>query len=322
MIPPRLDSEFAVIRDGETVPARLKGGVVAIGNFDGVHRGHRTVLDQARARARTTNAPALALTFEPHPRLFFRPEVPLFRLTPEPAKLRLLAAAGLDGAAIMRFGPELAALSAEAFVVDLLVGRFAITGVVVGADFHFGKSRAGTPEFLSVAGARHGFSVTRVAQLMTEGRPLSSGLVRAALAEGDVLTATALLGHPWFVEGPVIAGAKRGRALGVPTANIHLDPATGLRHGIYAVRVQRNGNSHDAVASFGRRPQFDNGAPLLEVFIFDFDANLYGQTLTVEFVEFIRPEKKFDSVDALVTEMKRDSDKVRALLAQARTGKP
>ena len=321
MIPPRPDSSFAVVRDGETVPARLKGGVVAIGNFDGVHRGHRAVIDEARARARATNVLALALTFEPHPRLFFRPQEPLFRLTPEPAKLRLLAAAGLDGVAVMRFVPELAALSAEAFISDALIGRFAITGVVVGADFHFGKNRAGTPEFLSAAGARHGFSVTRVAQLLTEGKPLSSGLVRAALAEGDVPTATALLGHPWFVEGTVIAGAQRGRALGVPTANIRLDPATGLKHGIYAVRVQRHGDSHDAVASFGRRPQFDNGAPLLEVFLFDFDADLYGQMLIVEFVAFIRAEMKFDSVEALVTEMKRDSDKARALLAQARTGK-
>jgi riboflavin kinase/FMN adenylyltransferase len=242
-------------------------------------------------------------------------------LTPEPAKLRLFAAAGLDGAAVMRFGPELAALPAEAFVSEVLVGRFGITGVVVGADFHFGKGRAGTPEFLSAIGARLGFSVTRVPQLMAEGKPLSSGLVRAALAEGDVPAATALLGHPWFVEGPVIAGAKRGRALGVPTANIALDPATDLRHGIYAVRVQRNGDSHDAVASFGRRPQFDNGAPLLEVFLFDFDSDLYGQVLTVEFVDFIRPEMKFDSVEALVAEMKRDSDKARALLARARTGK-
>ena len=321
MILPRLDSKFAVIRDGETVPARLKGGVVAIGNFDGVHRGHRAVIDEARNRARATSAPALALTFEPHPRMFFRPQEPLFRLTPEPAKLRLLAAAGLDGVAVMRFGPELAALPAEAFVSDVLVGRFAITGVVVGADFHFGKGRAGTPEFLSVAGARHGFSVNRVAQLMTEGRPLSSGLVRAALAEGDVPAATALLGHSWFVGGTVIAGSKRGRELGVPTANIALDAATGLRHGIYAVRVQQNGDSRDAVASFGRRPQFDNGAPLLEVFLFDFDGDLYGQTLAVEFVDFIRPEMKFDSVDALIAEMKRDGDKARALLAQARTGK-
>lgn len=321
MIPPRPDQSFAVVRDGETVPLSLKGGVAAIGNFDGVHRGHRAVIDEARARARATNAPALALTFEPHPRMFFRPQEPLFRLTSEPAKLRLFAAAGLDGAAVMRFGPELAALSAEAFVSDILVGRFAITGVVVGADFHFGKSRAGTPEFLSAAGALRGFSVTRVAQLMTEGKPLSSGLVRGALAEGDVRTATALLGHAWFVEGTVIAGAKRGRALGVPTANIRLDPATALKHGIYAVRVQRNGDSHNAVASFGRRPQFDTGAPLLEVFLFDFDGDLYGETLAVEFVAFIRAEKKFDSVEALVAEMKLDSHKARALLAKARTGK-
>jgi riboflavin kinase/FMN adenylyltransferase len=321
MLPPRLDSRFAVIRDGDAVPPSLKGGVIAIGNFDGVHRGHRAVIDEAHARARATNAPALALTFEPHPRSFFRPQEPLFRLTPEPAKLRLFAAAGLDGAAVVRFGPQLAALSAEAFVADIMVGRFAITGIVVGADFHFGKNRAGTPEFLAAAGMRRGFAVTRVAQLLTEDKPLSSGLVRAALAEGDLQRAEALLGHSWFVEGTVIAGAKRGRELGVPTANIRLDPATGLRHGVYAVRVERNGDSHSGVASFGRRPQFDNGAPLLEVFLFDFDGDLYGEMLTVEFVAFIRPEQKFDSVDALVAEMKRDSDKARAQLSRSRTGK-
>jgi riboflavin kinase / FMN adenylyltransferase len=317
MIPPRLDPTFAVIRDGEPVPARLKGAVMAIGNFDGVHRGHRAVIDKARNNARASGAPALALTFEPHPRMFFRPEEPLFRLTPEPAKLRLFAAAGLDGAAVIRFGPELAALSAEVFVSDMLIDRFAIGGVVVGADFHFGKGRAGTPEFLSATGSRHGFTVTRVAQLMAGDKPLSSGLVRAALAEGDVPAATALLGHSWFIEGTVIVGAKRGRELGVPTANIRLDPATALKHGIYAVRAQRNGTTYGAVASFGRRPQFDNGAPLLEVYLFDFDGDLYGQALTVEFVEFIRPEMKFASVEALVAEMKRDGDKARALLARA-----
>jgi riboflavin kinase/FMN adenylyltransferase len=320
-IPPPLGPNFAVVRNGESVPARLKDGVVAIGNFDGVHRGHRAVIDEARARAHASRVPSLALTFEPHPRSFFRPEQPLFRLTPEPAKLRLLAAAGVDGAVVMHFGAELAALSAEAFVADVLVGRLAIAGVVVGADFHFGKGRAGTPDFLKAEGVRRGFAVSLVAQVAVAGKPLSSGLIRAALGEGDVRAATALLGHTWFVEGMVTQGAKRGRALGFPTANIALDPASGLKHGIYAVRVQLDGAGRDAVASFGRRPQFDNGAPVLELFLFDFDRDLYGRALTVEFVDFIRPEMKFDSVDALVAEMKRDVEKARRLLAEPRAGK-
>jgi riboflavin kinase/FMN adenylyltransferase len=320
IVPPPPGPTFPVVRNGEAVPGRLQGAIVAIGNFDGMHRGHRAVIDAAVARARTEGAPSVALTFEPHPRMFFRPDEPLFRLTPEAAKIRLLAAAGVDGVVLMRFDAAVAGITAESFVADILVGRLGIAGVVVGADFHFGKARAGTPAFLQAEGARRGFSVNLVPQLMTGGNPVSSGLIRAALGEGDVRRATELLGHSWFVEGPVVEGAKRGRALGFPTANLKADSACGLKHGIYAVRVQLNGAPHDAVASFGRRPQFDNGAPVLEVFLFDFDRDLYGHTLTVEFVDFIRPEMKFDSVDALVAEMQRDSAKARELLA-ARTGK-
>jgi riboflavin kinase/FMN adenylyltransferase len=317
-VPPSIRSAFAVMRDGDTVPPHLKGAFVAIGNFDGVHRGHRTVIDATTVRARAAKAPALALTFEPHPRMFFRPNEPLFRLTPEPAKLRLLAGAGLDGAVVMRFDAALAAVTAEAFVADILVGRLGIRGVVVGADFHFGKKRLGTPEFLTREGARRGFEVQLVQQLLEGGRPLSSGLIRAALGEGRVRIATELLGHTWFVEGEVVRGARRGRALGFPTANIVLDPACGLKYGIYAVRAYVGEKAYGAVASFGRRPQFDDGAALLEVYLFDFSGELYGRALTVEFLDFIRLEAKFASVEALVAEMKRDSEKARAILSAAR----
>jgi riboflavin kinase/FMN adenylyltransferase len=315
-IPPPLSSAFPVVRDGERLPPRLKGAVVAIGNFDGVHRGHRAVIDAAAARAREMKRAALALTFEPHPRSFFKPNVPLFRLTPEPAKLKLLAATGLEGAVVMRFDQKLAGLSAEAFVAEILVGPLAIGGVAVGADFHFGKGRLGTPSLLRDEGARRGFKVELVAQRMADGKPISSGAIRAALTEGKVTEASALLGHSWFVEGEVIKGAERGRALGFPTANLQLDPAATLKHGIYAVRAHLDGKSHDAVASFGRRPQFDDGAPLLEVYLFDFAGELYGRTLAVEFVDFIRPEAKFESVEALTKQMKRDSEQAMAILGR------
>ncbi len=317
-VPPSIRPAFAVMRDGNAVPPHLKGAFVAIGNFDGVHRGHRAVTDATAARARAFSALALALTFEPHPRLFFRPNEPLFRLTPEPAKLRLLAGAGLDGAVVMHFDAKLAEVSAEAFVADILIGWLGIRGVIVGADFHFGKLRLGTPEFLKQEGVRRGFEVQLVQQLLEGGRPLSSGLVRAALGEGRVRDATMLLGHTWFVEGEVVRGARRGRDLGFPTANIALDPACGLKHGIYAVRAYVGDRRFDAVASFGRRPQFDDGAALLEVYLFDFSGELYGQALTIEFLDFIRPEAKFATVEALVAEMKRDSEKARAILSAVR----
>jgi riboflavin kinase/FMN adenylyltransferase len=319
-VPPKLPAAFPVIRDGAVVPPGLKRGFVAIGNFDGVHRGHRAVLEVAHARARHAGVDTLALTFEPHPRTFFKPDAPVFRITPEAAKLRLLAANKLDGAAVLQFNRELANFSAEEFVSKILVGWLGIYGVAVGHDFHFGKQRQGTPQFLIEAGRRHGFAVEIVAPLNDGDVPVSSGAVRTALTEGDVARAQALLGHPWFVSGEVIHGEKRGRELGYPTANIRLDPSCQLKHAIYAVRAHVDGNAHDAVASFGRRPQFDNGAPLLEVFLFDFDGDLYGREMTVEFAGFIRAEAKFDSLDALVTQMNRDSGAARAILSRAGNG--
>jgi riboflavin kinase/FMN adenylyltransferase len=316
-IPPTLPSSFPVLHDGAVVPPGLKRGFIAIGNFDGVHRGHRAVFDAARAHARHAGVGTLALTFEPHPRTFFKPEAPVFRITPEAAKLRLLAANNLDGAAVLEFNRELANLSAEEFVTKILVGWLGIYGVAVGHDFHFGKQRQGTPEFLVDAGRRHGFAVEIVSPLNDGGVPVSSGAIRAALMDGDIAGAEALLGHAWFASGEVIHGEKRGRDLGFPTANIRLDPSCQLKHAIYAVRAHFGGKAYDAVASFGRRPQFDNGAPLLETFLFDFEGDLYGQDLTVEFAGFIRAEAKFDSLDVLIAQMNRDSDAARAILSRA-----
>jgi riboflavin kinase/FMN adenylyltransferase len=318
-VPPILPTNFPVIRDGGAVPPALKQSFVAIGNFDGVHRGHRAVIEAARSQAhmKTNRSPALALTFEPHPRTFFKPDTPVFRLTPESAKLRLFAANNLDGAVVMQFDKELASLTAEEFVSKILVGWLGIAGVVVGHDFHFGKQRQGTPEFLIEAGKRHSFAVEIVTPLNDGGVPVSSGKIRDALEAGDIARANELLGHSWFAAGEVIHGEKRGRELGFPTANIRLEPSCKLKHAIYAVRAHLGGKQYDAVASYGRRPQFDNGAPLLESFLFDFTGDLYGHEMTVEFVDFIRDEGKFDSLDALVAQMNRDSAAARALLKQA-----
>jgi riboflavin kinase/FMN adenylyltransferase len=322
-VPPAIRPDFPVVRDGKAIPSRLAGAFVAIGNFDGVHRGHRAVIDAAVSNAKRRGRPALALTFEPHPRSYFRPQEPLFRLTPEPAKLRLLAACGLDGAAVMTFDRGLANLAAADFVAEILLGRLRIAGVVVGADFRFGKGRLGTPEFLREEGAERGFAVEVVAPLLAGGRPVSSGAVRMALASGDIAEASELLGHAWFIEGEVVRGAGRGKTLGFPTANFKLDPSCGLMHGIYAVRAYVGEKGYDAVASFGRRPQFDDGAAVFEVLLFDFEGDLYGESLTVELAGFIRPEQKFPSVEALKAQMQHDCNDARALLARtgARTGK-
>jgi len=295
----------------------LHGAVVAIGNFDGVHRGHRSVIDAAQRQARALGRPAAALTFEPHPRSFFRPQEPLFRLSDERQKLRLLAATGLHGAFVMRFDAALSGLSAEAFIDQILTGRFGIGGAAIGFDFHFGKGRGGSPDKLAEAGRRLGFAVDIVPPLQDEGRPVSSGAVRVALINGQVVEAAELLGSPWFVSGQVIHGEKRGRDLGFPTANLKLDPACGLKHGIYAVRCGLDGRRYDGVASFGRRPTFDNGAPLLEVFLFDFAGDLYGRVLDVAFIGWLRGEARFDGIEPLKRQMHDDAAQARAVLARS-----
>ncbi len=308
---------FVVVRGEASADHALDGAVVAIGNFDGVHRGHRAVIAAVRARAQALGRPAAALTFEPHPRSFFRPGEPLFRLTDERAKLRLLAATGLSGAIVLRFDAALARLSAADFVARILVGRFAVAGVAVGFDFHFGLNRTGSPDYLAAQGAKLGFAVDVVPRFEDQGRPVRSGPIRAALAAGRVAEANELLGYPWFVSGTVVDGDKRGRELGYPTANLRLDPGCGLAHGIYAVRVGVGERRYDGVASFGRRPMFDQGTVLLEAFLFDFSGDLYGEVIDVAFIDWIRPELKFESVAELVRRMDEDSRLARAALARA-----
>ena len=299
--------DFTVIRDTTPAAAIPRGAVVAMGNFDGVHLGHRAVIAAALRMGRAHGKPAFAVTFEPHPRSFFSPNSPQFRLSDETNKLRLLAGTGLAGAVVMTFDKARAGTSAQDFIHHDLIERLGISGIAVGYDFHFGKGRVGSPSLLVSEAPRLGIEVDVQAHVDIDERPVSSSAIRMALAEGQIDDATAMLGGPWFVTGEVIHGEKRGRDLGYPTANIRLDKNCGLKHGIYAVRVGRGAERFDGVASFGRRPTFDNGAPLLEVFLFDFKGDLYGAALDVAFIGFIRDELKFDGIDALIRQMDDDS---------------
>ncbi|MCO5145190.1 MAG: bifunctional riboflavin kinase/FAD synthetase [Aquamicrobium sp.] len=307
------------------LPAPFRGGVVAIGNFDGVHRGHQAVLDCALDKARALGVPALVLTFEPHPRQLFRPDVPLFRITPAPMRARLLGAMGFGAVVEQPFDRDFSCLPAEEFVARILVADLGIAHVVTGYDFHFGKDRQGTPQFLIEAGERLGFGVSRVEAFCDEGADaVSSSRIRSLLAEGDVAAAAGLLGYRYTVEAEIAHGQKLGRTLGFPTANMALPEGTDLAHGIYAVRLRReNGALHDGVASFGRRPTVtENGAPLLETYLFDFSGDLYGETACVSFFGFLRGEEKFDGLDALVARMRQDEAEARALLAGVRPLSP
>jgi riboflavin kinase/FMN adenylyltransferase len=308
---------FTVVRSVRRLEGPLAGAVAAIGNFDGIHRGHAVVIGRARSLAERLGRPCAVFTFEPHPRDVFRPDAPVFRLTDEAVKLGLLAESGLDGAVVLPFDRDLAATTAEAFIDDILVGGLGLGGVVVGWDFHFGRGRAGSPAMLRERGEARGLAVEVVEPYGGPDEPVSSTAIRTALAQGDVERAAALLGWRWLVRGTVVHGDKRGRTLGYPTANILLPPSCGLAHGIYAVRLAVDGAVHGGVASFGRRPTFDDGAPRLEVFVFDFAGDLYDRVVDVEFCAFIRGEAKFDGIDALIAQMDRDSATARAALARA-----
>lgn len=310
---------FALFENPESLPPGWRGAVAAIGNFDGVHRGHAALFERARLLAGQLERPCLALTFEPHPSDFFAGKSVIFRITPPETKIASFERLGLDGAVVMTFDAGLAGLDAEAFVREIIVGRLGLGGVVVGYDFHFGKGRSGDPTFLTAAGQRHGFRVEIVDRIAADSHgsleAVSSTTIRKALEDGDVARAASLLGHDWFVRGEVVHGQKIGRTLGFPTANVRLDPSCRLRHGIYAVRVSLDGAVLPAIASFGRRPTFDDGPPLLEVFVFDFSGDLYGRIIDIAFTGWIRGEEKFADVDALVEQMHRDCAAARALLA-------
>lgn len=314
---------FVVAVDPERPPEQLAHAVLAIGNFDGIHRGHKAVIARARARAEALGVPCAAVTFEPHPSDYFERPGTIFRLTPLAEKERLLEALGLDGLIVLTFDKAMACMPAPAFVAEVLVRRLGASAVVAGYDFHFGKARGGTPDFLVAAGKTHGFDVEIVPKVEYDADgPIvvaSSTATRAALERGDVAHAAALLGHPYAITGTVESGQRLGRTLGFPTANLVADPSCRLRHGIYAVRATAAGRGYDAVASWGRRPTVEaDGRPLLEVFLFDFSGDLYGAVMRVDFVAFLRGEEKFDTLEALTTQMHADVDDAKAALARNR----
>jgi riboflavin kinase/FMN adenylyltransferase len=317
---PASNKRFVVVTDPAAPPEGLAGAVVAIGNFDGIHRGHVVVIRRAEALARELGSPCAVLTFEPHPSDYFRGPGTIFRLTPRNAKAKALERLGIDGLIVVTFDAALAALEARDFVAEILVERLRVRAVVAGYDFHFGAGRTGTPAFLRQEGERRGFRVEIVPCVAAEAnQAASSTATRAALEEGDVERAAASLGHPFVVMGEVVSGNKLGRTLGFPTANIVPDPSCRLRHGIYAVRVTVEGRTFDAVASFGRRPTLDNGPALLEVFVFDFSGDLYGKVLEVSFIAWIRAEEKFASLTALTTQIAKDCAQARAILGAPQT---
>ncbi|MGZ8997925.1 MAG: bifunctional riboflavin kinase/FAD synthetase [Allosphingosinicella sp.] len=307
------------LEGGSAVPAPLRGGIVALGNFDGFHEGHQAVVGRAVSRARAEGRPALVATFDPHPVRFFAPHLPPFRLTTLDQRERLFAAAGADAMLVFRFDGELASVTAPDFVGDYLASRIGAVGVVTGEDFTFGKGRGGNVEVLKILGQANRMSVDSVSPISESGEPVSSSRIREALQRGECETATRLLTRCFAIEGEVEHGDKRGRTLGYPTANLSLGNYLRPRFGIYAVRGRLpDGTLLDGVASLGTRPMFDPPKELLEPYFFDFDGDLYGQTIEVELVSFIRTEQKFDDLEALKRQMALDSEEARRRLAATR----
>ena len=304
----------------QTIPEDCRGGVIAIGNFDGVHRGHQEVLAIAASKAAELNAPLGVLTFEPHPRTFFRPDQAIFRLTPRELKAQLLAACGAGLVCVLDFNEALAGQEAEDFIRSQIVERLGAHHVVMGYDFHFGHGRKGSPSLMQAFGAENGFSVTVVEQVTDDDgmAPFSSSSIREALRRGDVEDAASQLGYWWYVQGIVEEGDKRGRTIGFPTVNIHVDCGGHPANGIYACRVRdiSSGEAWRGAGYVGDRPTFERDGIVLEVHLLGFSGDLYGRELAVEFISFLRPDRKYEHVTDLVDQMKLDCAEIDALLAE------
>jgi riboflavin kinase / FMN adenylyltransferase len=308
----------------QILPESLRGGVVAIGNFDGMHRGHQQLLATAKAAAEKLGKSFGILTFEPHPRTFFQPSEPVFRLTPPPLKALLAEILGAGFVATVNFDAATAGQSPEEFIREQLVRRLGVVHVVTGFDFHFGKGRKGTSETLVAAGKNLGFAVTVVEQVSDEAEgvmaPFSSSAIRSSLRRGHLREATKGLGYQWVVMGEVVPGDQRGRSIGFPTANIILEPGAEPYRGIYAVTVREKklGPAWQGAGYFGDRPTFNTNRTFLEVYLLDQDIDLYGKTLVVNFVDLVRGDKTFSSIGDLIDQMKQDCDTVREILDRDR----
>jgi riboflavin kinase / FMN adenylyltransferase len=312
-----------IFRHYRDIPDAYRGAVVALGNFDGVHRGHQALIGEARRLARERGSLLGVLAFEPHPQEFFRPTPESFRLTPFRTKARLIAEQEADVMYALTFDAEMASKPAQEFVMQVLVGALGVGHVVVGADFQFGQGRTGNVTTLAYMGEMEGFGVTVFEPVSTEGLgKISSTRIRDALKAGQPEAAAALLGHWWTVESRVEHGDKRGRALGFPTANMRLVDCLKPAFGVYAVRAAIMEDDtpvahHAAVANFGVRPMFASSEPLLETFLFDFDGDLYAKHLAVELISYLRPEAKFEGLDALKAQIAKDSAAAREALSAA-----
>ncbi|MCA0211220.1 MAG: bifunctional riboflavin kinase/FAD synthetase [Proteobacteria bacterium] len=300
----------------ERIDEPLRGGVIALGNFDGFHAGHQAVVGRAARHARDEGRPAIVATFDPHPVRFFKPGVPPFRLTTLDQRQQLFAAAGADAMLILPFDATLAGTTAEDFITGLLLDRYGAAGVVTGADFVFGKGRGGNVVTLADHARRLGFFTEMVAPVDDSAEVISSSRIREALQAGDCATATRLLTRPFTVRGQVQHGDKNGRLLGFPTANLEMGQYLRPRYGIYAVTgTLPDGRILKGAANLGIRPSFDPPKELLEPHFFDFAEDLYGQEIDVAFHAFIRPEAKFDSMDALMAQIAADCDEAKRLLS-------
>ena len=301
----------------DPVPDHLRGAIVALGNFDGFHLGHQKVVSEAVTWARGEGRPAIVATFDPHPVRHFAPHVPPFRLTTLDQREALFAAAGADAMLVFEFDDALAATPAEAFVSELLAGHLGVAGVVTGEDCTFGKGRAGNVGVLAEVGARHGIAARPLGPVTEGGLPVSSSRIRDALKAGDCETATRLMTRPFAIRGTVQHGDKRGRTIGYPTANIDMGPYLRPRYGIYAVTglLLDSGETLKGAANLGIRPQFEPAQELLEPHFFDFSGDLYGREIEVALHHFLRPEARFESVEALTAQMAEDCARARELLA-------
>jgi len=301
----------------ETVPDALRGAIIALGNFDGFHKGHQAVAGEAISWAHAEGRPSIIATFDPHPVRFFKPDVPPFRLTTLEQRQELYLAAGATAMLVFHFDSELAGTSAEDFITEILIDRFGAHGVVTGGDFTFGQGAKGNVELLRSFGGANGLQSRVVDVVEDDSETVSSSRIREALRDGDPQLAAKLLTRPFAIRGIVEHGDKRGRELGYPTANLVIDNYLRPKYGIYAVtgRILSTGEMLEGAASVGIRPQFEPPKELLEPYFFDFSGDLYGQEIEVAFHHLLRGEAKFDSLDELTAQMEKDCAEAKRLLS-------